>query len=55
MPEPERLDRSRTALIAYDVCRRALTPSPKPVGAPDIPTRPTLRIVHPPHEGEGRG
>jgi maleamate amidohydrolase len=26
MPEPERLDRRRTALIAYDVCRRALTP-----------------------------
>jgi maleamate amidohydrolase len=27
MAEPERLDRSRTAVIAYDVCRRALTPS----------------------------
>ena len=27
MLEPERLDRRRTALIAYDVCRRALTPS----------------------------
>jgi len=27
MPENERLDRRRTALIAYDVCRRALTPS----------------------------
>ncbi|MGE5269355.1 MAG: isochorismatase family protein [Thiohalocapsa sp.] len=27
MPEPELLDRRRTALIAYDVCRRALTPS----------------------------
>ena len=27
MPEPERLDRSRTALIAYDVCRRALAPA----------------------------
>jgi maleamate amidohydrolase len=26
MPDTERLDRSRTALIAYDVCRRALTP-----------------------------
>src|SRR5579859_7030339 len=26
MPEPERLYRHRTALIAYDVCRRALTP-----------------------------
>jgi maleamate amidohydrolase len=27
MPEGERLDRRRTVLIAYDVCRRALTPS----------------------------
>src|SRR5947207_10878853 len=27
MPEPERIDRRRSALIAYDVCRRALTPS----------------------------
>ncbi len=27
MPEPEHLDRRRVALIAYDVCRRALTPS----------------------------
>src|SRR6202047_3604105 len=27
MPEPERIDRRRTALIAYDVCRRALAPS----------------------------
>ncbi|MFL5281617.1 MAG: isochorismatase family protein [Rhodopila sp.] len=27
MPEPDRIDCSRTALIAYDVCRRALTPS----------------------------
>src|SRR3974390_1427803 len=27
MPESERLDLSRTALIAYDVCRRALTPA----------------------------
>ena len=26
MPDSERLDRRRTALIAYDVCRRALTP-----------------------------
>ena len=26
MPEPERIDPHRTALIAYDVCRRALTP-----------------------------
>ena len=27
MSEPERIDRSRAALMAYDVCRRALTPS----------------------------
>ncbi len=27
MSEPERLDPRRSALIAYDVCRRALTPS----------------------------
>ena len=27
MSENERIDRRRTALIAYDVCRRALTPS----------------------------
>lgn len=27
MAAPERLDRQRTALIAYDVCRRALTPA----------------------------
>jgi maleamate amidohydrolase len=27
MPEAERLDPVRTALIAYDVCRRALTPA----------------------------
>src|SRR5215213_9844535 len=27
MPEPERVDRRRAALIAYDVCRRALSPS----------------------------
>jgi len=27
MPDSERLDRRRTALIAYDVCRRALTPA----------------------------
>jgi len=26
MPEPDRLERRRAALIAYDVCRRALTP-----------------------------
>jgi len=27
MPEPDRINPRRTALIAYDVCRRALTPS----------------------------
>jgi len=27
MPEPERIDRRRAALVAYDVCRRALVPS----------------------------
>src|SRR6185312_2728545 len=27
MREPERIDPTRTALIAYDVCRRALTPA----------------------------
>jgi maleamate amidohydrolase len=27
MPEPERIERRRTALIAYDVCTRALAPS----------------------------
>jgi hypothetical protein len=27
MPEPERIDQRRAALIAYDVCRRALAPS----------------------------
>ena len=27
MPEAERIDRARAALIAYDVCRRALTPA----------------------------
>src|SRR5437660_8509661 len=27
MPEPECIDPRRAALIAYDVCRRALTPS----------------------------
>ena len=27
MPEPEHIDRRRAALIAYDVCRRALTPA----------------------------
>jgi maleamate amidohydrolase len=37
-PETERLDRRRTALIAYDVCRRALTPS-------DPARRETMRPV----------
>lgn len=27
MPDPDRIDPHRSALIAYDVCRRALTPS----------------------------
>src|SRR3984957_10485788 len=27
MPEPEHINRRRTALVAYDVCRRALAPS----------------------------
>ena len=27
MPEPEHINPHRAALIAYDVCRRALTPS----------------------------
>ncbi len=27
MPDSDRIDRRRTALIAYDVCRRALTPA----------------------------
>src|SRR5690349_24172692 len=27
MPEPERIDRRLSVLIAYDVCRRALTPA----------------------------
>src|ERR1700716_3045962 len=27
MPDPERIDRRRAALIAYDVCRRALAPA----------------------------
>jgi maleamate amidohydrolase len=38
MPDPERLDQSRTALIAYDVCRRALTP-------PDPARRAAMRPV----------
>jgi len=33
MPEPDRIDPSRTVLIAYDVCRRALTPSDPARGA----------------------
>src|ERR1700751_328461 len=27
MPEPDRIERRRAGLIAYDACRRALTPS----------------------------
>jgi maleamate amidohydrolase len=38
MAEPERIDRQRTALIAYDVCRRALTPA-------DTPRRVAMRPV----------
>ena len=38
MPRPERIDRRGTALIAYDVCRRALTPS-------DPARRATMRPV----------
>src|SRR6202166_3211306 len=38
MPEPERIDRRRAALIAYDVCRRALTP-------PDPARRAAMRPV----------
>ena len=38
MSEPERLDRHRTVLIAYDVCRRALAP-------PDPARRATMRPV----------
>ena len=38
MPEPERIDPRRAALIAYDVCRRALTPS-------DPARRETMRPV----------
>jgi maleamate amidohydrolase len=38
MPVPERIDRRRAALIAYDVCRRALTPS-------DPARRATMRPV----------
>ena len=41
MPEPERIDRRRTALIAYDARRRALTP-PIPLRATAIrPASPT--------------
>ena len=37
MPEPERIDRRRAALIAYDVCRRALTPSDSRAERRDAP------------------
>ncbi len=39
MPEPDRIDPRRTALIAYDVCRRALTP---PDPARNAAMRPVL-------------
>jgi maleamate amidohydrolase len=38
MPEPDRIDLGRTALIAYDVCKRALTP-------PDADRRAAMRPV----------
>src|ERR1700716_4575231 len=38
MPESQRIDRRRAALIAYDVCRRALTP-------PDPERRAAMRPV----------
>lgn len=38
MSEPDRIDPTRTALIAYDVCRRALTP-------PDAARRAAMRPV----------
>ncbi len=38
MPELDRVDRQRTAVIAYDVCRRALTPS-------DPARRAAMRLV----------
>src|SRR5271168_784721 len=38
MPEPERIDRRRAALIAYDVCQRALAP-------PDPARRAAMRPV----------
>ena len=37
MSQAERIDRRRTALIAYDVCRRALTPSDPARRAPMSP------------------
>lgn len=40
MPEPERIERRRAALIAYDVCRRALTP---PDAARNAAMRPVLQ------------
>jgi maleamate amidohydrolase len=38
MPEPEQIDRHQTALIAYDVCRRALAPT-------DLARRAAMRPV----------
>jgi len=40
MPEPERIERRRAALIAYDVCRQALTP---PDAARNAAMRPVLQ------------
>ena len=34
MPPDTKLDRSRTAVIAYDVCRRALTPARMQINSP---------------------
>jgi hypothetical protein len=39
MPDPEHIDPRRAALIAYDVCRRALTPSDP---ARNVAMRPAL-------------
>ena len=41
MREPERLERRRAALIAYDVCRRALTPSG------DLSPNPAMSLTEP--------
>lgn len=44
MPEPERSDQRRAALIAYDLCRRALIPAGS---APGIRVA-TLAMANPP-------